>query len=78
MLLAKQLIRNKKAVLIVTYMHQVKDCFIESRNQHDFFDTSYSQDFILRCDHKSINAFLRKYCTRKMKIIILIVNALDK
>ena len=36
MLLAKQLLRNKKAILIVTYMHQVKDCFIESRNQHDF------------------------------------------
>ena len=37
MLLAKQLKRNIAAILIVTYMYQVKDClFLVLRHQHVF------------------------------------------
>ena len=37
MLFAKQLKRNIEAILIVTYMYQVKDClFLVLRHQHVF------------------------------------------
>ena len=76
MLFAKQLIRKIEAILIVTDMHQVKDCILLCIMPQTCFNGRQIQDYLLCFDQISINMLLfRKHWA---KIRIPIINASDK